>query len=225
MAKSGNPIRVLLADDEAIIRYGLKAVARCTAEIEIVGEACDGEDAIAKAQALQPDVILMDIGMPLTNGIAATKEICQVLPNTKILILTTHDDAQHITEAMQQGAVGYLLKNTPPEDFVQSIQSAYRGYMQFSPGLGQKLLQQLRPATPQTQLDKLPDVTPREQDVLKLICEGASNREIAQALHITEKTVKNHVSSILSQVGVKSRTQLAIWANGTGAHPSQFLSV
>ncbi|PZD74751.1 Response regulator protein VraR [Acaryochloris thomasi RCC1774] len=225
MAKSESPVRVLLVDDEAIVRYGLKAVARCTAEIEIVGEACDGEDAIAKAKSLQPDVVLMDISMPLMNGVAATGHICRALPGVKIMILTTHDDVQHLTEAMQQGAVGYLLKNTPPEDFVQSIQSAYKGYMQFGPGLGQKLLQQRQPVTRQTQLDKLVDVTPREQDVLKLICEGASNREIAQALHITEKTVKNHVSSILSQVGVKSRTQLAIWVNNGGAHSSQLLSV
>lgn len=201
-------------DDEAIVRYGLKAVAQCSAELEIVGEACNGKEAVAQAQALQPDIVLMDISMPVMDGVEATGEIYRVHPQTKVVILTTHDDAEHLTDAMQQGAVGYLLKNTPPEDFIQSIQGAYKGYMQLGPGLGQKLFQQQPQRTVrQTSQVKLNDITPREQDVLRLIAEGASNREIAQALHITEKTVKNHVSSILSRVGVRNRTQLAIWVN------------
>ncbi|WP_299404821.1 response regulator transcription factor [Acaryochloris sp. IP29b_bin.148] len=207
-----DPIRVLLVDDEDIVCYGLKAIAQGTPEIEIVGEAGTGKAAIAQSQALQPDVILMDINMPEMDGVTATQEICRIQPHTKILILTTHDEAQYLVEAMQQGAVGYLLKNTPPEDFIQSIQRAHKGYLQLGPGLGQKLCQQLK-APVQPQLDTPKGITPREQDVLKLIATGASNREISKTLHITEKTVKNHVSSILSRVGVRDRTQLAIWAN------------
>lgn len=211
MVQQQNPIRVLLVDDEEIVRYGLKAISQGTPAIEIVGEACEGQEAIAQSQVLQPDVILMDVSMPLLDGVKATQAICQAQPDAKILILTTHDEAQYLVEAMQQGAVGYLLKNTPPEEFVQSIQQAHKGYLQLSPGLGQKLRQYLKAPAPQPKT--LESVTPREQDVLQLICEGASNREIAQQLHITEKTVKNHVSSILSRVGVRSLTQLAIWAS------------
>ncbi len=212
MVMSQTAVRVLLVDDEEIVRYGLKAIAHCTEAVEIVGEASNGKDAIAKSQALQPDVVLMDISMPHMDGVTATREICRLQPHVKVVILTTHDDSQHLIEAMQQGAVGYLLKNTPPEDFIESIQRAHKGYLQLGPGLSQKLCQQLRPTSP-VNVEKLNSVTPREQDVLELIAEGASNREIAQMLHITEKTVKNHVSSLLSRVGVRDRTQLAIWAN------------
>lgn len=221
MMTSQNPIRVLLVDDEDIVRYGLKAIAQGTPEIAIVGEAGTGKDAIAQAQALQPDVILMDINMPKMDGVTATQEIARLQPHAKILILTTHNESQYLVEAIQQGAVGYLLKNTPPEDFIQNIQQAHKGYLQLGPGLGQKLCQQLK-APVRPQLDKLQHITPREQDVLKLVATGASNREISETLHIAEKTVKNHVSSILSQVGVQSRTQLAIWANTADEDTSSF---
>lgn len=223
MKLSQNPVRVLLVDDEEIVRYGLKAIAQGSPDIEVIGEAGNGEEAIAQAQTLQPDVILMDISMPGVDGVAATQQIRQAQPDAKILILTTHDEPQYLIEAIQQGAAGYLLKNTPPSDFVQSIRQAHKGYMQIGPGLGQLLCQQLKAPSHQPQIEKLKHVTPREQDVLQLVAEGASNREIANRLHITEKTVKNHVSSILSQVGVRSRTQLAIWANST-ERSSQLIS-
>lgn len=216
-----NPIRVLLVDDEDIVRYGLKAIAQGTPEIEIVGEAGSGKAAIAQAKTLQPDVILMDISMPQMDGVTATQEISRMQPHAKILILTTHDEAEYLVDAMQQGAVGYLLKNTPPEDFIQSIQQAHKGYLQLGPGLGQKLCQLLK-APVRPQIEAFEGITPREQDVLKLVATGASNREISETLHITEKTVKNHVSSILSRVGVQSRTQLAIWANSAGEETSSF---
>ncbi|NER81466.1 MAG: response regulator transcription factor [Leptolyngbya sp. SIO1D8] len=213
MMISSNPIRLLLVDDEEIIRYGLKVIAKSADSIEVVGEASNGEEAISQAQSLQPDVVLMDINMPLIDGIVATGEIHRLLPQTKVLILTTHDDDNCLIEAMQQGAAGFLLKNTPPEDFIQIIQSTYKGYMQFGPNLGQKLCQKLKSESSQKKLDMPKEITPREQEVIQLIAEGASNREIAQILHIKEKTVKNHVSNILSRVGVRDRTQLAIWAN------------
>lgn len=221
MVMPQNAIRVLLVDDEDLVRYGLRMIAEASDAVTIVGEAKNGQDAIAQAQALQPDVILMDISMPLIDGTQATGKICQQLPQTKVLILTTHDDDEYLIKAMQQGASGYLLKNTPPEDFIQIIQATHKGYMQFGPNLGQKLFQKLQPTAPSKQLDTLQKVTPREQEVLQLIAEGASNREIAQILHITEKTVKNHVSNILSRVGLRDRTQLAIWVNTMTANPSK----
>ena len=211
-------IRVLLVDDEEIVRYGLNAILQADAGLVVVGEAQDGRGAIAQAKALQPDIVLMDINMPVLDGIGATKEIYQALPSTKVLMLTTHEDDEYLVNAMQEGAAGYLLKNTPPEDFSRIIQSAYRGYLQIGPSLGQKLCGQLLPLTSK----KTPawpmtinraGITPREKEVLALIAEGASNREISQILHIAEKTVKNHVSSMLRRVGCRDRTQLAIWAN------------
>lgn len=221
MRISDNTIRVLLVDDEAIVRYGLKMIADASSTVEIVGEAEDGRAAIALAKTLQPDVVLMDVSMPVMDGVTATEEICQSLPQTKVLILTTHDDDQYLAQALENGAAGYLLKNTPPEDFIHIIQSIHKGYMQFSPGIGQKLCQQLKSTTPTKKTTPCKDITPREQEVLRFIAEGASNREIAQALKISEKTVKNHVSNILNRVGLRDRTQLAIWANNVAFESTQ----
>lgn len=207
------PIRLLLVDDEDIIRYGLNAILQCEAAIEIVGEACNGQAAVAQARRLKPNIVLMDIGMPLMDGVSATEKICQALPDVKVLILTTSTEDSHLHDAIHRGAAGYLLKNIPPEDFIHIIQSTYKGYMQFDPTMGKKLHQQLKPPTPGTIASDWKGVTPREQEVLQLIAEGANNREISQRLHIAEKTVKNHVSNILSRVGLRDRTQLAIWAN------------
>ncbi len=216
MLQSKGPIRILIADDEDIIRYGLSAMLQCETAIEIVGEACNGQEAIAQAQQLEPDIVLMDITMPLMDGVTATGQICQALPDTKVLILTTSTEDSHLYAAIQQGASGYLLKNIPPEDFIRIIQSAYKGYMQFDPTMGQTLHQRLQPPTSLNHaVGDWKGVTPREQEVLQLIAEGANNREISQKLHIAEKTVKNHVSNILNRVGLRNRTQLAIWINNT----------
>lgn len=213
MVSPQNPIRLLLADDEDIIRYGLRAILQCEPTIEVVGEACNGQDAIEKAQRLNPDIVLMDIGMPVMNGVTATGKIYQTLPDIKVLILTTSTGDHHLHDAIRQGASGYLLKNIPPEDFIHIIQSTYKGYMQFDPAMGRKLHQQLKPPHPANLLHSWKEVTPREREVLTLIAAGANNREISQTLHIAEKTVKNHVSNILNRVGLKNRTQLAIWVN------------
>ncbi|MGJ3247361.1 MAG: response regulator [Elainellaceae cyanobacterium] len=224
MMNSQPLIRVLLVDDEEIVRYGLKTIIQPEATVIVVGEACNGREAIAQAEALNPDVILMDIGMPIMNGVRATGEILQSQPQVKILILTIHDDNQFLIEALQQGVAGYLLKNTPPADFIQIIQSTHKGYMQVGPSLGQQLSRQLKFPYPHQRPNNLAQVTPREQEVLQLIAAGASNREIAQSLYITEKTVKNHVSNILNRLGLRDRTQLAIWVNASNSAPSRFLS-
>lgn len=216
-----NPIRVLIVDDEDLVRYGIKAICQATDALVVVGEASNGQAAIAQAQALKPDVVLMDISMPVMDGVTATAQIYHSLPQTKVLILTVHTNDEHLLEAMQQGAAGYFLKNTPPEDVLPIIQATQKGYLQIGPSLGQKLLQQLKPPAPKVGAAIAPQpslgITPREQEVLGLIVEGASNREIAQVLHITEKTVKNHVSSLLSRVGLRDRTQLALWQLQVGA--------
>ncbi|MEO0518473.1 MAG: response regulator transcription factor [Cyanobacteria bacterium P01_A01_bin.116] len=239
MVEQPSPIRVLLVDDEDIVRYGLNAMLKAETAIEVVGEAQDGLEAINQANALAPDVVLMDISMPVMDGIRATREIAQTRPQTKIIVLTTHAEDDYLVAAMQEGAAGYLLKNTPPEDFVLLIQAAHKGYLQLSPSMAQKLTEPKLTEPKLTEQFKLDTakpmalngaavhsekplslatasskgITPREQDVLRLISEGASNREIAQILHIAEKTVKNHVSNLLKRVELRDRTQLAIWAN------------
>lgn len=219
------PIRLLLVDDEALIRYGLKAMAELDGAIEVVGEAENGAEAIALAETLQPDVILMDIAMPVKNGVEATGEICQRLPEVKVLILTTHSEDKYLAQAMNHGASGYLLKNTPPQDLIQIIQTTHRGYLQFSPSLAPKLTQTLSNTAAEThKIREWEGATPREQDVIRLIAQGANNREIAQQLYIAEKTVKNHVSNILSRMGLRDRTQLAIWAHNADLNPSFLLS-
>ncbi|MEL6262368.1 MAG: response regulator transcription factor [Cyanobacteria bacterium J06626_6] len=214
------PIRVLLVDDEDIVRYGLKSICQAETALEVVGEANNGRDAIAQAKALIPDVVLMDINMPILDGISATESICQALPSTKVLILTAFEDDDHLVDAMQKGALGYVLKNTPPEDFVCIIRAAHKGYMQIGPSLSRRLCQQLKPLAAVKQPTTCEGITPREREVLSLVAEGASNREIANRLYIAEKTVKNHVSSLLSRVGVRDRTQLALWERQAGTRPA-----
>lgn len=202
-------IRLLLIDDQTLIRRGLKALLRGEAAIEIVGEAENGQAALELVETLQPDVVLMDIRMPVMDGVAATREIHQRFPQTKVLVLTTFDDDQYVAQAVQYGAAGYLLKDTPPDELVQAIQAVHKGYMQLGPGLSQKLHVQV-PVPPVSFPPGWTELTPREQEILRLIATGASNQEIAQTLYIAEKTVKNHVTNILSRLNLRDRTQAAI---------------
>lgn len=199
-------IRLLLVDDQNLIRRGLKALLKGEASIEIVGEAENGQAALDWVETVQPDVVLMDIRMPVMDGVAATREIHQRFPQTKVLVLTTFDDDQYVTQAIQYGAAGYLLKDTPPEELVQAIQAVHKGYTQLGPGLTQKLRIQAPVSFP----PGWTELTPREQEILRLIATGASNQEIAQTLYIAEKTVKNHITNILSRLNLRDRTQAAI---------------
>lgn len=205
-------IRILLVDDQSLIRRGLKALLKLEDTLQVVGEADNGQTAINLVEALQPDVVLMDIRMPVMDGVAATREICQRFPETKVVVLTTFDDNQYLTQALQYGAAGYLLKDTPPEELAQAIQAVHKGYTQLGPGLGKKVMAQIRNPSPSPP-PGWQELTPREQEILQLIATGASNREIAQELHITEKTVKNHVTNILSRLNLRDRTQAAILVN------------
>ncbi|MHC5609521.1 MAG: response regulator [Nostoc sp.] len=209
-------IKVLLVDDQNLIRQGLKALLELESDIEIVGEAENGEQAINLVAEFQPDVVLLDIRMPIMDGVAATREIKKRFVKTKILVLTTFDDDEYVSAALQNGAMGYLLKDTPSEELAVAIRAVYKGYTPLGPGIVKKLLTQFSHSTP-TQSPPVPsslaELTPREKEVLQLIATGASNREIAHQLYISEGTVKNHVTNILNRLNLRDRTQAAIWAN------------
>ncbi|BBD67330.1 LuxR family two component transcriptional regulator [Nostoc commune NIES-4072] len=209
-------IKVLLVDDQGLIRQGLRALLELEPDLEIVGEAENGEQAINLVAEFQPDVVLLDIRMPIMDGVAATREIQKRFAKTKILVLTTFDDDEYVSAALQNGAMGYLLKDTPSEELAVAIRAIYKGYTQLGPGIVKKLLTQFSNGTP-TQSQPVPsslaELTPREKEVLRLIATGASNREIAQELYISEGTVKNHVTNILNRLNLRDRTQAAIWAN------------
>ncbi|MBN3909568.1 MAG: response regulator transcription factor [Nostoc sp. NMS1] len=209
-------IKVLLVDDQGLIRQGLRALLELEPDLEIVGEAENGEQAINLVAEFQPDVVLLDIRMPIMDGVAATKEIQKRFPKTKILVLTTFDDDEYVSAALQNGAMGYLLKDTPSEELAVAIRAVYKGYTQLGPGIVKKLLTQFSNGTPIQSTpvpSTLTELTPREKEVLRLIATGASNREIAQELYISEGTVKNHVTNILNTLNLRDRTQAAIWAN------------
>ncbi|MEH2239412.1 response regulator transcription factor [Nostoc sp.] len=209
-------IKVLLVDDQSLIRQGLKALLELQPDLEIVGEAENGEQAITLVAEFQPDVVLLDIRMPIMDGVAATREIQKRFAKTKILVLTTFDDDEYVSAALRNGAMGYLLKDTPSEELAVAIRAVHKGYTQLGPGIVKKLLTQFSNSTP-TQSSAVPsslaELTPREKEVLRLIATGASNREIAQKLYISEGTVKNHVTNILNRLNLRDRTQAAIWAN------------
>ncbi|MFN6568414.1 DNA-binding response regulator [Nostoc minutum NIES-26] len=209
-------IKVLLVDDQSLIRQGLKALLELEPDLEIVGEAENGEEAVNLVAKLQPDVILMDIRMPIMDGVAATREIQKRFVGIKVLVLTTFDNDEYVTAALQNGAMGYLLKDTPSEELAVAIRAVYKGYTQLGPGIVKKLLTQFPTSTPTQPLPippNLSELTPREKEVLQLIATGASNREIAQQLYISEGTVKNHVTNILNRLNLRDRTQAAIIAN------------
>ncbi|QIR40149.1 response regulator transcription factor [Tolypothrix sp. PCC 7910] len=209
-------IKVLLVDDQNLIRQGLRALLELETDLEIVGEAENGAIALNLIAELQPNVVLMDIRMPIMDGVAATREIQQRFSGIKVLVLTTFDDDEYVKAALQNGAMGYLLKDTPSEELAFAIRAVHKGYTQLGPGIVKKLLMQfptLEPTPPPEIPPSLAELTPREKEVLRLIAQGASNREIAQQLYISEGTVKNHVTNMLNRLNLRDRTQAAIFAN------------
>jgi DNA-binding NarL/FixJ family response regulator len=211
-------IRLLLVDDQMIIRQGLKSLLESQADFQIVGEAENGEKAITYLKThyqtpQQPDIVLMDIRMPIMDGVAATQNISQNFPDIKILVLTTFDDDEYVSQAMRYGAKGYLLKDTPLQQLANAIRSVIEGYTQMGPGLLEKIFIPQSQVIPEKLPPEIEELTPREKEVLQLIASGASNKEIANSLYITERTVKNHVTSILGRLGLRDRTQAAILAN------------
>ncbi len=214
-------IKVLIVDDQHLIRQGLRTLLELETDLEITGEAENGQEALNLVSELKPDVVLMDMRMPVMDGVAATREIQKRFPKVKVLVLTTFDDNEYVTAALQHGAMGYLLKDTPSEELAVAIRAVYKGYTQLGPGIVKKLLTQFPPNSviqETTAPANLTELTPREKEVLRLIASGANNREIAQQLYISEGTVKNHVTNILNTLNLRDRTQAAIFANSHLSH-------
>ncbi|MFN9868681.1 MAG: response regulator [Pseudanabaena sp.] len=205
-------IRVLLVDDHSFIRRALRIALGDESALEIVGEAENGQLAIAQIENLKPDVVLMDLQMPVMDGVEATRQIGDRFPETKILILTVDDTEEYISQALKYGASGYILKNTQPEELSFAIQAVYRGYMHLDLNLGRKVIARI-PENVEVSTTDWVKLTPREQQIVKLIATGVNNEEIASQLYISTKTVKNHVTNILSQLNLRNRTQIAILVN------------
>jgi DNA-binding NarL/FixJ family response regulator len=196
-------IKLLLVDDQNLIRRGLHALLTTDPELEIVGEAENGQEAIALVTSLKPDVVLMDVRMPVMDGVAGTREICQRFPETKVLMLTTFNDQEYVSQALQAGASGYLLKDTPFAELTQAIYLIHKGYTQIGPGLVNKSIS--NSIAPPNNSEMWLALSQREQDIIHLVAQGYSNREISQSLHIAEKTVKNYITNILSQLNLRDR--------------------
>ncbi len=211
-------IRLLLVDDLVIFREGLAALINLESDIEVIGEAGNGEEAISLAEQLRPDVILMDVRMPICNGVEATKVIHQRFPWIRIMMLTTFDEDEYICQSLQNGALGYILKSTPSQQLATTIRSLDRGFGQLDPAIALKVFSRIpqqsttQPST-LTVIENLKNLNLNEIEILKLIGKGKSNREIALDLHLTEGTVKNYVTKILTCLNLRDRLQVALWVN------------
>jgi NarL family two-component system response regulator LiaR len=205
-----SPIRVLIVDDHEIVRKGIRALLATKRDIQVIGEARDGAEAVTQAQTLRPDVILMDLMMPKMNGIQATREITAKLPGTRVLVLTSFAADEQIFPAIKAGALGYLLKDSSPQELVEAIRQVFRGEPSLDPSVARKVLYEIS-TPPQTHLTPDP-LTAREMEILRLVAQGKSNKEIAGNLVIAEETVHTHVSNILNKLHLASRTQAALYA-------------
>ncbi|MGI8814944.1 MAG: response regulator [Pseudonocardia sp.] len=204
------PVRVLIVDDHSVVRQGLRMFLALDPDLDVVGEAADGAEAISFARALTPDVVLMDLLMPGTDGITATAIIRAEVPTTQVLALTSVLEDGSVVDAVQAGAIGYLLKDTQAEQLCSAIKAAARGQVQLAPEAAARLMREVRaPDSPQT-------LTSRETEVLCALATGLTNREIGRTLHIGERTVKTHVSHLLAKLGLQSRTQAALHAVRVG---------
>jgi len=209
------PIRVLVVDDQALFRRGLIVVLSASSDVEVVGEASDGEEAVAKAQELRPDVVTMDVRMPRLSGIEATRHIRRLLPATEVLMLTVSDDEDDLYESVKAGANGYLLKEIAVEEIAETVRAIVQHQAPVSPSMTSKLLAEFRSlARRASEREELlpPELTDREMQVLRLIAQSRSNKDIAAALFISENTVKNHVRNILEKLHLHSRMEAVTYA-------------
>lgn len=205
-------IKVLICDDQVVVRDGLRAILSTARDLEVVGEAGDGAEAVDKVAALAPDVVLMDLKMPGSNGVQATRIIRDRYPETRVLVLTTYDADEWVFDAIRSGAAGYLLKDTSREGLIGAIVGTAAGKSFIDPGVAGKLLTQVARSTPATSSGVADDLTERELEVLRLLARGLSNADIAGRLYLSEGTVRNYVSSILAKLDVTDRTQAAVLA-------------
>ena len=213
-------IRVLIVDDQMLMRQGLQTLLDLENDIQVVGQASDGTEAVAIVAQTKPDVVLMDVRMPRLNGVEATRQIRGQTPQTQVIILTTFDDDEYVFEGLRAGAMGYLLKDVSAEDLTDAIRRVARGEALIQPSIARKVVSEfarLGAETKKTEANVLLDpLSERELEILKLIAQGMSNREIAATLFITEGTAKNHISNILSKLGVRDRTQAVLRAQELG---------
>lgn len=206
-------IRILIADDHRVVREGLAAILKSRSDMDVVGEAINGFEVIEKTKALKPDVILMDISMPQMNGVEATRAVRKISPEIGIVVLTMHDDDATIFELVRTGVHGYLLKDADSSEIVKAIQSIYKGESIIHPSIARKILGEFSQLGPE-QVKKAPrqmyNLSGREVDVLRRVAKGKTNKEIASELHLSEKTIKNHVRNIFHKMGVYDRTEAAM---------------
>jgi len=213
------PIKILLVDDQPLFREGLRTLLSVNLDFEVVGEAGNGEEALQLARRLMPSVVLMDLQMPVLDGVAATRRLRDELPDCRVIVLTTFDDDEMVFDGLRAGALGYMLKDAPSEKLAEAIRLAARGESFLQPSVAAKVVAEFarlinkRESHSQSLVEPLSD---REQEILVLIASGASNREIAQTLFLAEGTVKNHVTSVLGKLGVRDRTQAALKAREIG---------
>ncbi len=219
------PTRVLIVDDQALMREGLQTLLDLEAGVTVVGTAVDGADAVVRTRELRPDVVLMDLRMPVMDGVAATRAIRSEMPEVQVLVLTTFDDDESIFAALRAGAGGYVLKDTPSEELARNIRAVAAGDASLSPGVARRVIAELLdrpvpssapPAAGSVDGDGRERPSDRELEVLRLAAQGLSNREIGRRLSITEGTVKNHVSSVLSKLQLRDRTQAVVFAKEQG---------
>ena len=199
-------IKVLLVDDHRLVRAGLQSLLAACEDIEVVGSAADGREALELVGQLQPDVVLMDLSMPGMGGVEATRRLLEAHPGVQVVVLTSFSDQEQVLDAVDAGAVGYLLKDADPDDLVDGVRAAAAGQSPLDPKVARTLLTRRGGQAPQDQLSD------REREVLVLVADGLANKQIARHLGITERTVKAHLTSIFSTIGVTDRTQAALWA-------------
>jgi DNA-binding NarL/FixJ family response regulator len=213
-------IRVLLVDDQALFREGLETLLSVHKDIQVVGQACNGQEAVEVATKVRPDVVLMDVRMPVLDGVAATRRLKEAVPQCRVIVLTTFDDDEYVFDALRTGAAGYLLKDVASERLVEAIRATARGESILEPSVAAKVIAEFTRVSslvPAAQMEQLVEpLSERELEILALIARGGSNKEIAGQLFIAEGTVKNHVTHILGKLGVRDRTQAALKARELG---------
>jgi DNA-binding NarL/FixJ family response regulator len=219
---------VLLCDDQALVRVGLRKIIEAEDDLEVVGEAGDGEDAVTEAISLRPDVVLMDIRMPVLDGIEATRRIVSARPTSRVLVLTTFGLDGYVYDALRVGASGFMLKDAPPEEIVAAVRIVANGDALLAPAITRAVIEEFARRTPNTSLAQQPEppaleeLTPREREVLELLARGLSNPQICEQLVVSEATTKTHVARILQKLGLRDRIQAVIYAYETGlVHPGQ----
>ena len=209
-------IKLLICDDQYVVREGLKAIFETDADLQVVGVAADGIEALELLPKLQPDLVLMDLKMPVMNGVQATRHIRQKYPDVKILVLTTYDADEWVFDAIRSGAAGYLLKDTQREALIAAVKDTMAGQTPVDSAVAGKLFAQVVQGTPSPQSSLVDTLTEREKDILRLLGTGLSNADIAARLYFSEGTVRNYISSILDKLGVADRTQAAVLALRSG---------